>query len=141
MKRRYDSPAMRFVVPVDGDPASQDCVGFVPNLIDAPLAHKARLVWMKPGAFLDLVDPHFEPLPSSIEWLREAAAAGRCFAPLLVWPDAERWVPRESGQVGVLPHEGRNRAWLARELGVERVPVLIMRRMPEHWTRRQWRTP
>ena len=139
MRHRRETSAMRFVVPVDDDPATQDCVGFVPNLIDAPASHKARLVWMKPGAFLDLVDPHFEPAASTIEWLRAAAAAGRCFAPLQVWPDDERWV-REPGQIGVLPHEGRNRAWLARELGVERVPVLIMRYMPEHWTRRKRRT-
>lgn len=136
MKQRYESTAMHFVIPTEDDPSTQRCIGFTPNHIDAVSAHKARLVWMKPGAFLDFVDPHFEPADSSIAWLREAAAAGRCFAPLQVWPDARR-LP--GGPWGVLPHEGRHRAWLARELGVERVPVLIMRYMPEHWTRR--RTP
>ena len=129
--------AMRFVVPTREDQESQRCVGYVPAHIDAPRSEVALVAWMKPAAFLRLVDPHFTPDPSRLAYLRAQAAAGHCFAPLMVWPDKGLLHSRLAGRPGILNHEGRHRAYLAHQLKVARVPVLIMRATPEHWSRKR----
>lgn len=129
---RYFDERMPFVIPKIDDPNTQTCVGFTSDLLTLPQADKASIVWMKPDAYLKLVDPNFRVHPREFDWLREQIRIGRCFAPLLVHPDAER-------SYGALPHEGRHRAWLACELGVARVPVVLARRTPNYWKRHRHR--
>lgn len=90
-----------------------------------------HIVWMTPDKFLDAVDPEFEPdVEQGNPWLRERMLEGSAFAPLQVHADSfEHWLrfPREisDDRPPVRQHEGRNRAWIARDLGVKKVPVVV----------------
>lgn len=107
---------MRFVLPYTQDTEASSCVGYNPELTAMLNAGDCRLTWMSPGAFLDYVDPAFRPDPGKLAERRAQAAAGLCFAPLTA--DTSR------GELA----DGRYRAWVARELGISLVPVLIRHR-------------
>lgn len=90
-------------------PTDDTCVGWVPDLTDK--RNKYELLTMSGSAFLKIVDPTFGPFSdnfrvSSIQHLTSLARRSACFSPLQMWPKR----PREDG---VLPHEGRHRAYLA----------------------------
>lgn len=120
---------MNFVIPdpADGPPAMDDeCIGYVPDMIIGARRF-AHIEWMTPREFLDQADPSFDPEADdvdfrqrSIDFMTEAIDAGQCFAPLELWPGR----PRSYG----LKHEGRHRAWVAEQIGIDEVPVYI-------WTR------
>jgi hypothetical protein len=93
---------------------------------------KAELVWMSPEDFLSKVPhPATERLPaildlkekwfspSSLNWLRNAMMTSVKLEPLYLdytkmfrgWPS----------------HEGRHRAWVARSLGINKIPVIVVK--------------
>lgn len=101
-------------------------IGWTPDLADR--RDRYRLLWVAPADFLDFVDPNFSPSKDSVAWLRKAALEGRSFAPLQVWARPRDIELLERGVVipppeDIRDHEGRHRAFVARELGVEQVPV------------------
>lgn len=104
---------MRFVVPHDQDREGENCVGYKPELTAMLNSNNCRLTWLRPEEFLDYVDPRFRPDPVKLAEHRAQVASGRCFAPLAA----------DTSPGGLV--DGRYRAWIARELGVDLVPVLI----------------
>jgi hypothetical protein len=106
---------MRFLVPSRAEP-HDDCAGWVPDM--ETRSYLAEIKYMDPADFLRLADPSFEPRkPNTLKYLMEIVRTGGCFAPLELWPNRRRsWG---------MKHEGRHRAWLARELGMKSVPVYV----------------
>ena len=93
---------------------------------------KAKLEWMSPTRFLASVPhPHTTELPaywssekdydkSSLKRVALAYLKGREMEPLLLDYTA-MWY-------GYPTHEGRHRAFVAKELGVEEIPVVVVER-------------
>lgn len=132
----------------------QEPVGLTPN----QMSHKSSDItfqvmhYMSPDAFLNMVDPGFDPGRSkSLDFFEQAVEEGRTFAPLQVWlkfdeyvywPYVDRAWPytlheikdrlRKGEEVSfedhrrvVRSHEGRHRAWFSREIGETEVPVTV----------------
>jgi hypothetical protein len=109
---------MKFVVPTE-DRATWSCHGWTPDLVDK--RDKYKIYSITPRGYLKLVlgrHGYFTPRQRSIEFIRGAVERGECFAPLQAWP-------RKSREDGTLPHEGRNRAYVAMMLGIPHVLVAI----------------
>ena len=111
-------------------------IGWVPNFVDRHSDYE--IVWMSPETFMSFVDPNFKPgvaafQSKSLNWLEEQAHAGAKFAPLQVWATKSDTEALKRGIVLPPPavvrdHEGRHRAWLAYNLGMEEIPVAVWRR-------------
>lgn len=106
---------MHFLVPSRAKPG-RDCVGWTPDLVTR--SYLAEVRYMPPAEFLRLADPSFQPRkPNTLRHLVQVIKEGGCFAPLQLWPNRRRsWG---------MKHEGRHRAWLAKKLGMQSVPVYV----------------
>lgn len=126
-------------------------VGLTPNQMSHRAGNRFQVLkYMSPQKFLDVVDPLFTPGDDSLEWLRDAIDDGLPFTPLqvwltfeeyLYWPYVNEWdtfrrdtlrrikrgeeVSFDEHRRLIRTHEGRHRAWLARELGETEVPVTV----------------
>jgi hypothetical protein len=78
---------------------------------------KGKMVWMSPDKFLSLAYPLDVPYKDSLNSLRKAMKLGNSIPHLLLYVDMEK--------KKVIGHEGRHRAKVAKELGIEKVPVFI----------------
>ena len=78
---------------------------------------KGKMVWMSPDKFLSLVRKLDFPFEDSLNSLRQAMKDGKSIPHLMLGVDM---VKRK-----VVDHEGRHRATVAKELGIEKVPVFI----------------
>ena len=72
------------------------------------------IFYMTPQEYLDRI-PHSEATPSSIEYMKSKIERGE----KLPMP----WLDYSGSR---LSQEGRNRAYLAKELGIEKIPVLVI---------------
>jgi len=90
---------------------------------------KGKMVWMSPDKFLSLARKLDFPSEDSLTWLRQSMKDGKAIPHLILGVDMVR---RK-----VIDHEGRHRATVAKELGIDKVPVFIYTgnytRTP-HWT-------
>jgi hypothetical protein len=78
---------------------------------------KGKMVWMSPDKFLSLARKLDFPYEDSLNSLRNAMKDGKSIPHLMLGVDM---VKRK-----VIDHEGRHRATVAKELGIEKVPVFI----------------
>lgn len=77
-----------------------------------------KVVMMTPDEYLSKIR-YDEPTPSSIEFMKKKLAKGEKLA-----------MPSLDYTGGTLEQEGRNRAYLAKELGIEKIPVLVAEKIP-----------
>ena len=91
---------------------------------------KGKVIWMTPDKFLHLAHPLTDPVDNTLKDLESKMKAKHPIDFLMLAIDPER--------NKVVGHEGRHRATVAKKLGVEKVPVLIVvhlwNRVP-HWTK------
>jgi hypothetical protein len=94
---------------------------------------KGKIIWMSPDKFLHLAHPLQRPSSYSLDNIEKRIKEQLPIDHLVLWIDPQR---RK-----VISHEGRHRATIAKKLGVEKVPVLIIvhiwdKRVPQ-WTKAQ----
>jgi len=130
-------------------------LGLTPNQMSHKAGSNFQVLrFIPPALFLDIVDPLFDPSEhgkKTLSYFDAALSQGKPFAPLQVWlgfweyaywpyPDRaldyQERAPRIKAERGqpvtheerlrmVRTHEGRHRAWFARELGETEVPVTV----------------
>lgn len=84
-----------------------------------------KLVWMNPEKFLKIAPLRF-PDSGSLRDLTEKMKAGKKLDAL--WFDVDVKTRRVS------QHEGRHRATVAKQLGIEKVPVILYAKKGYEWT-------
>lgn len=129
--------SMVFVDPIPEE--NWNAIGWVPNFVDRQRDYE--LLWMTPKDFHRFVDPAFSSNvhyfeDTSASWLEDQALEEKTFAPLQAWATPKELSDLKKGIITpppynadfdsyVRPHEGRHRAWVARKLGVQKVPVVV----------------
>jgi hypothetical protein len=90
-------------------------IGYKPNY--------RQLIWMSPDQFLKLCVPPMEWYEPSLAWLRKQFREGKPVEPLFLD------IRTRTGEA--YKHEGRHRAKVCKELGIERIPVFVYHRDSE----------
>jgi GNAT superfamily N-acetyltransferase len=80
--------------------------------------YKGKIVWMSPDKFLHLAPPLHDPNLNKLKYVEDRIKKGQPIDFLVLWVDVDR--------NRVISHEGRHRATVAKKLGVEKIPVLII---------------
>ena len=79
---------------------------------------KGKIIWMTPDKFLQLAPPLLYPFHSSFDYMKKRIKEKLPLDPLILWVDPQIKT--------VISHEGRHRATIAKQLGIEKVPVMIV---------------
>jgi hypothetical protein len=86
---------------------------------------KGKIVWMTPDKFLQLVPPLSSPDSEKMKDFEEKMRKNHPIDFLVLW------VNKDNDQVA--SHEGRHRATVAKKLGIEKIPVLIVVYSHKHY--------
>jgi hypothetical protein len=94
---------------------------------------KGKVIWMSPDKFLKLASPLLDPVDYTLKDLEAKMKNNTPIDFLMLRVDPER--------NKIIGHEGRHRATVAKKLGIEKVPVLILvhiwdKRVP-HWGKKE----
>jgi hypothetical protein len=78
---------------------------------------KGKMIYTTPDKFLSLARKLTEPSQSSLDYLRDKMLKGEPLPYLILWVDMNK--------KKVMRHEGRHRAIIAKELGINKIPVFV----------------
>jgi len=149
----WELETINWTNPLEDPDSAPGSIGLVPNQYDKKDSHHFQIVKIvSPKKLLYAIDPFFEPDPKSYKWLKKQMIEGQPFSPVSITlqPDEFAFFPhdpwysdranllREYKMAGenryrsqedintiVRIHEGRNRTYLAIELGETAIPVSV----------------